>query len=217
MRSLCTLMGGRWSGQAVPSGIAWYRDRVQTRDHRRLSLEEYVALDRASDERWEYVGGEAFAMAGASPRHNAIVVNLTVALANALRGGACFPLGSDQKVATVATNAFHYPDVTVVCGKPRYAASDEHALTNPSVLFEVLSEGTSDYDRGQKFDHYATIPDLREYVVVFSSTRRIEHRKRTADGKWLVSDFIGGEVPLEALGISLALADVYADLERVAS
>ena len=189
---------------------------MQTREHKRLSVEDYIALDRATDERWEYVGGEAFAMAGASPRHNAIAMNIAVTLANALRNRPCFPLGSDQKVATLATGAFHYPDITVVCGKPSFAPKDEHAITNPSVLFEVLSEGTSDYDRGEKFDHYATIPELREYVVVFSATRRIEHRKRTSDGKWLVSDAIGGEVALDALGISLALADVYADLDRVA-
>lgn len=188
---------------------------MQPRDSRRLSVEDYVALDRASEGRWEYVGGEAFAMAGASPRHNAIVVNITVA--NALRGKSCFPLGSDQKVATLATLAFHYPDITVVCGKPSHAPKDEHAITNPSLLVEVLSETTSDDDRGQKFDHYATIPELREYVVVFSSARRIEHKKRMPDGKWLVSDVIGGEVALEALGVSLALADVYADLDRVAS
>ena len=137
------------------------------RELRRVSVDEYVALDRASEERWEYVNGEAFAMAGASAKHNAIVMNISLALGTALRGTPCFALGSDQKIATVATRSYHYPDVTVVCGKPRYAKDDDHAITNPTVLFEVLSESTSDYDRGAKLDHYATIAELQEYVVVF--------------------------------------------------
>jgi Uma2 family endonuclease len=188
---------------------------MEARDLRRMSLEEYVAFERSRPERWEYVDGEAFAMAGASPRHNAIVMNLTLALGAALRGKPCFPLGSDQKVATVVTRGFHYPDLTVVCGKPRFAEADPHALVNPTVLFEVLSDSTADYDRGKKLDHYATIPELREVVLVFSDTRRIEHRKRVAAEQWLVTHYVGGSVPLEALDTALGVDDVYADLDRV--
>ncbi len=182
---------------------------------RAMSVEEYIALDRSSEERWEYVGGEAFAMAGSSRRHNAIVMNLTSALASALRGNPCFPLGSDQKIETTATRAFHYPDISIICGKPRVSAKDDHAIANPTVLIEVASPSTSDYDRGAKFDHYATIPELREFVAVFTETKRVEHRKRTSDGQWLLTHLLGGELMLESCGVTLALDDIYADLERV--
>jgi len=182
---------------------------------RRMSVDDYVALDRASEERWEYVNGEAFAMAGASPRHNAIVANVFLALGTALRGKPCFPLGSDQKIETTATRSFHYPDLVIVCGKPRVSTKDEHAITNPTVLIEVASPSTSDYDRAAKFDHYATIPELQEFLAVFTETRRIEHRKRTGDGQWLSTNVLGGEVLLESLGVALELDDAYADLERV--
>lgn len=188
---------------------------METRELRPMSVEDYIALDRSSEERWEYVAGEAFAMAGSSPRHNAITTNIVGAVIARLRGSPCFPLVDGQKVETTATRAFHYPDVTVVCGKPRYGTKDGHALTNPTILVEVLSPTTGDYDRGAKFDHYATIPELREYVVVFSDKRRVEHRKRVGDAQWLTTDFIGGEVPLESAGISLTLDELYADLERV--
>lgn len=85
----------------------------------RLDLDAYLALDRASEEKWEYVNGEAFAMAGATPRHAAIVTNLVLALGAKLRGSPCFPLVDGQKVETTRTGAYHYPDLVVICGKPR--------------------------------------------------------------------------------------------------
>ncbi|MFO0686127.1 MAG: Uma2 family endonuclease [Sandaracinus sp.] len=188
---------------------------MEARDLRKLSIEAYVALDRSSELRWEYVNGEAFAMAGASLRHDAIVTNLVVALARKLEGRPCFPFGDGRKVETTATQSFHYPDVTVVCGKPRVGALDEHALTNPSVLVEVVSDSTGDYDRGAKFDHYATIAELREYLVVFPSTRRVEHRRRVASDQWSLTLFVGGEIRLEAIDVSLAFDEIYANLERV--
>jgi Uma2 family endonuclease len=180
-----------------------------------MSIDEYVTLDRASEERWEYVGGEAFAMAGASLRHNAIVTNILGALIAKLRGRPCFPLVDSQKVATEATRAFHYPDALVICGHPRRATKDEHAVANPTILLEVLSPSTADYDRGEKFDHYKTIPELTEYLVVFSDVKRVEHRKRVSDTQWLITDYIGGDVPLEGASITLSIDEIYENLERV--
>lgn len=178
-------------------------------------MQDYVTLDRGSELRWEYVDGRAIAMAGASPRRSAIVMNLALALGNALRGKPCFPLGSDQKLETVATGAFHYPDLSIVCGKPRVSQRDAHAIVNPTVLVEVASPTTSDYDRGAKFDHYATIPELRELVVVFTDTKRVELRERAGDGRWMVTHLVGGRVRLESIDVSLGFEEIYADLERV--
>lgn len=164
-------------------------------------MQEYVALDRSGDVRWEYVDGRAMAMAGASPRHNAIVMNLALLLGNALRGRPSFPLGSDQKVETVATGAFQYPDLSIVCGKPRPSERDPHAIVNPTVVVEVASPNTSDYDRGAKFDHYSTIPELREMLVVFTETKRIELRQRAGDGRWLVTHLVGAAVRLESIDV----------------
>lgn len=180
-----------------------------------MGVEEYVALDRSSEGRWEYVDGRAVAMAGASPRHNAIVMNLTLMLGNALRGKGCFPLGSDQKIETVATGAFHCPDLSIVCGRPRPSERDPHAITNPTVLVEVASPSTSDYDRGAKFDHYATIAEVREMLVVFTETPRVEHRERTSDGRWIVTHLVGGEVELGSVGVKMNLGEIYADLECI--
>lgn len=175
---------------------------MEARELRRVSVDEYLTLDRASEQRWEYVGGEAFVMAGASMRHNAIVANIFLALGSAQRDKSCFPLVSDQKVETSAARAFHYPDLVVVCGKPRVSAKD-------------AAPSTSDYDRAAKFDHYATIPELQEFIAVFTESRRVEHCKRTGDGQWILTNLIGGELLLESIGATLRLDDVYAELERI--
>jgi Uma2 family endonuclease len=142
-------------------------------------------------------------------------MNLALALGSALRGRPCFPLGSDQKVETVATGAFHYPDLSIVCGKLRASERDPHAIVNPTVIVEVASPNTSDYDRGAKFDHYATIPELRELLVVFTDTKRVELRERAGDGRWIVTHLVGGRVRLESIDVSLGFEEIYADLERV--
>ena len=203
------------AAEAHGRAAACYGEPVEARELHRVTVEEYIALDRSSDVRWEYVDGRAMAMAGASPRHNAIVMNLALALGNALRGKSCFPLGSDQKIETVATTSFHYPDLSIVCGKPRPSERDPHAITNPTVIVEVASPSTSDYDRGAKFDHYATIPELRELLVVFTDTRRVEHRERAGDGRWMVTHLVGGQLRLESIDVSLSFEEIYADLERV--
>ena len=142
-------------------------------------------------------------------------LNVTGVLSSALRGKPGFPLGGEQKIETTATRAFHYPDISIVCGKPRIGAKDDRAITNPTVLIEVASPSTSDYDRGAKFDHYATIPELQELVAVFTDTPRIEHRRRTPDGRWVLTHLLGGELALDSCGVTLRFDDVYADLERV--
>lgn len=188
---------------------------MEARELERMSVAEYVVLDRGSERRFEYANGEAFAMAGASLRHNAIAFNVAHVLHGKLASGPCRVWADGQKIETTATRAFHYPDASVVCGRPTVSADDENAITNPSVLFEILSDSTSDYDRGGKFDHYRTIPELRDYVLVFPDERRVEHRKRVGPDQWLMSYVIGGgEVVLEGCGAALSLDEIYADLER---
>ena len=177
-----------------------------------LDVDAYVALDRASEEKWEYANGEALAKASAPVRHAAIVTHLVLALG---RSPACLPLVG-QKVETTRTGAYHYPDLVVICGKPRYGARDEHALINPTLLVEVLSPSTADYDRGAKFDHYKSIPELTEYLVVFTDERRVEHRRRVSEAQWLTTDVIGGSVQLDSIGgVSITLEEIYADLDRI--
>lgn len=180
-----------------------------------MSIDEYVALDRASEARWEYVNGEAWAMAGASPEHNLVVANVAGALRAALRGRECLALSEGQKIATPRTRSYHHPDCVVVCGTPLYDPHDEHAIVNPTALVEVLSPSTADYDRGSKLVHYRTNDSFTDYLLVSIEDRTIEHHHRIERGKWLVTEHREGAVELESLGITLLFSEVFADLERL--
>ncbi len=183
----------------------------------RVSVEEYVALDRESEERWEYVNGEAWDVSSARPEHNLVSGNVFAALRSALRGKPCLAFQQGQKVATPATHAYHYPDASVVCGPVIRDTRDEHAITNPTVIVEVLSPSTADYDRGGKFAHYRTIESLREYVVVYVDERLVEHHHRVEPRKWLMTELREGSLDLPSIEVSIPLSELWVDLDRVAS
>lgn len=181
-----------------------------------MSVEEYVALDRSDDARWEYVNGEAYAMAGGSTEHALVVGDVYGALKRALEGKPCLAFLDAQKIATVRTRAYHYPDASVVCPPFTRDGKDEDALTSPVVLFEVLSPTTRDYDQGDKFAHYRSIDTLTDYVLVDHAARVVEHRKKVADDQWLATFLSGGPLVLRSLDVTLAIEEFWKDLDRLA-
>ena len=190
---------------------------MEARSLRVMSVEEYVALDRSDDVRWEYVNGEAYAMAGGSTEHALVVGDVYGALKLALEGKPCLPFLDAQKIATVRTRAYHYPDASVVCPPFTRDGKDEHALTSPAVLFEVLSPRTRDYDQGDKFAHYRSIETLSDYVLIDPDTRIVEHRHKVADDQWLATFLSGGPLVLRSLEITLAIEAFWKDLDRLAA
>lgn len=185
------------------------------RDLRRRSVEDYVALDRSHEERWEYVAGEAFVLVGASPEHNLVVANAASAFRALLQGKPCLALSEGQKIATPQTRAYHHPDVVVVCGAPEYDQVNDHAIVNPTLLVEVLSPSTADDDRGGKLVHYRSRPSFVDYLIVSLEDRMVEHHHRIAAGLWLLTEHRGGVIELEALGVTLAITELWTDLERL--
>ena len=116
---------------------------------------------------------------------------------------------SDVRVHIEATQLDTYPDVSVVCGEPETAEADSHALLNPVLLVEVLSDSTEGYDRGQKASHYRRIPSLRAYLLVSQHEPKLELQVREADGRWVLLEVgEGQELELEALGIRLIVDEV---------
>lgn len=180
-----------------------------------MSIEEYIALDRASEERIEYVSGEAFAMAGGRPEHAVVTGNVYAALRAALRGKPCLAMNEAQKIGTPRTESFHYPGASVICGPPIRDARDENAFVNPTVLVEVLSPTTADYDRGTKFVHYRSLDTLREYLVVDEAARMVEHHVRRGDGEWLMTERRAGVIPLASIDVTIPLDELWVDVERV--
>lgn len=180
-----------------------------------MTVDEYVPLDRASEARWEYAGGEAWAMAGASPEHSIVARNVIVALANALAGKSCLAFPDGQKIATARTRGYHYPDASVVCGPPRYDRDDDRAITNPTLIVEVLSPSTADYDRGGKLAQYRTLESLEEILLVAWESRVVEHHRRVGPEQWLVTLCRAGPIALPSIAIELDVPSLWTDLDRV--
>lgn len=177
-----------------------------------MTYAEYLAMERSATEKHEFVNGHAFAMAGARFEHNQIAGNVFASLWNAFRGRPCRVNNSDQRVRAPDGTA-HYPDVTALCGEPRFSDDVRDELVNPLVIVEILSEGTEAYDRGEKFEHYATIPSFTTYVLVATDRKRVEVRERLGDA-WTLRTFGPGErIALGALSCELSIDDVYGDVE----
>jgi Uma2 family endonuclease len=171
---------------------------------------DYLALEVRSLVKHEYLEGEVWAMAGASPDHAAIAINVAVLLSAALRDKPCRVYGSDLRVRVEATGLATYPDLTVVCGSFEADPEDAGGNTgiNPTLLVEVLSPSTQDYDRGEKLEHYKRISSLREIVLVAHDERRLELWSRT-DAGWTLDVVREGSLRLRSLACSIELAEVY--------
>jgi Uma2 family endonuclease len=170
----------------------------------RMSYAEYLVAEAKSDVRHEFLDGEVFAMAGGTPEHAALAVAISGDLRVALRGKPCRVYSSDLRVRIEATGLTTYPDVSVVCGKLEISAQDPHAIVNPVVLIEVLSESSESYDRGAKAAHYRRIPSLREYVLVAQHEPLVEVYRRNEHGRFELFEARPGE-PLELSSVGAAL------------
>ncbi|MFZ1525877.1 MAG: Uma2 family endonuclease, partial [Saprospiraceae bacterium] len=123
--------------------------------------EQYLESERLALEKHEFYLGEIFAMSGASFRHNQIFKNTYGNLFNKLKGKPCQPYGSDLRIHIPNNSLYTYPDISIICGKPEMTDTVKDTITNPSVIIEILSKSTYDYDKGQKFTLYRDIDSLR--------------------------------------------------------
>lgn len=185
-----------------------------------FTVEEYLALERASEERHEYLDGQIYAMAGESPQHGDICTNLVGMLYAQLRGSPCRVWSKDTKVRSgpdprprqTKEGLFSYPDLVVVCGEPQFHDEHRDVVLNPVVIIEVLSESTETFDRGEKFLRYQTWnPTLTDYLLVSQSSPIIEHYTRQPDGGWSYYVYEGLEqhLSIKSIDCTLRLAEVY--------
>ncbi len=184
---------------------------MRERPERHYTVSEYYAIEQSAEIKHEYYDGEIFAMAGASLDHNRIVRNALRALGEALANTECEVLGSDLRVYT-PSGLYTYPDAMVICGRPALVADAPlDTVTNPALIVEVLSDSTQDYDRGEKFTLYGSIPSLNEYWLIAQKEACVERFQRTADGLWTSGNFaeFGGHVPLDVVPGKVSLAALY--------
>lgn len=184
----------------------------------RFTVEEYLAFEHASDERHEYLDGVIYAMAGESPDHGRICMNLGATLVSQLRGSDCEAFSKDMKVccgpyrAHTREGLYAYPDLVVVCGAMQFHSQAEDVLVNPKVIVEVLSPSTEAFDRGEKFRRYrAWLPTLTDYVLVAQDRPVIDHYYRGDEALWMLQTLEGRDAPLHlpSINCTVPLSEVY--------
>ena len=179
-----------------------------------LTPEEYLTWERKANTKNEYVSGKIVAMSGASFAHNIITTNISTAFNNQLIAGDCIVMASDMRVKATSTSSYFYPDVVVVCDKPRFEDDTFDTLLNPIVIVEVLSPSTETYDRVDKFAYYQQLKSLREYVLVSQDEVHVEHYSRQ-EMLWKLTEYRSLEnvLTLTSIECELPLQDIYRRIE----
>ena len=182
---------------------------------KRYSLDEYFALEEKAEEKHEFHNGKIIPKPGGTIPHSKIAVNITTALEVWIKSQKLplIVLNSDTKIRIQDFNRNLYPDALVVCEKMSYWGGRTDIITNPVLIFEVLSESTEQYDREDKFRMYRTLPSFREYVLVnqFKPLINDYFLQNEQEGLWKINsaDSLDAKIMLPSIGFELSLADVY--------
>lgn len=184
---------------------------MQAQEQHFYSPEEYLTLEEAAEFRSEYYNGQIFPMAGGTPNHNRIAVNIGSALNVALADQDYDVFISDMRLWIPRVGLYTYPDVMVVAGELEFAEGRKDTIINPLLIVEVLSDSTKNYDRGEKFEFYRTRPSFQEYILVDQYKVRVEHITRTEDRKWLLSEFEDTDavISLSSISLKISLSTIY--------
>jgi Uma2 family endonuclease len=180
------------------------------------TLEEYLELDHNSEEKIEFWNGHIFTLAGASVTHNRIQRNTAFALQLKLRGRNCEVFPSDMRVKVPAYPLYRYPDLSALCGRAIIeTVGKQDMLVNPSLIVEILSESTADFDRGYKFTYYKSIESFTEYILIAQDRPHVTQFIKQADNSWLQHEFnaLEDKFHLSSLDCELELSELYQDVE----
>ncbi len=176
---------------------------------RLLSYDEYLRIEQESGVKHEFFEGHVVAMVGGSVVHALLGARVLTRLANGLQGRPCVAVGSDLKIAS-PSGLSSYADASIVCGPIAVAPHDRHAVTNPSLLVEVLSPSTAHYDQSEKFEHVRQIPTLMHYLLVSTDRVGLQHRSRNGDGSWTLRYLgVGERLLLPDLGLEIEVDALY--------
>jgi Uma2 family endonuclease len=184
---------------------------AQVQEIRTYSPEEYLELEIPSVDKHEYIDGEIRLMTGGMPNHNRIINNLSAALNFAFKGKPYEAFVTDQRLWIPRKRIYTYPDIMVIQGDLQFQEGRKDTLTNPSVIIEVLSKSTQNYDKGDKFTAYRSIPSFQEYILVDQYSIHVEHYVKIQQRKWTFQEYDEGDNTLvfASLPFEIMLTDIY--------
>lgn len=184
---------------------------LANKQHRSYTREEYLVLEEKAEYKSEYRQGEIVAMGGASLDHNRIVSNAHAALYNAIAAKSCEVFMSDLRLWIEKRGLYTYPDVTVICGEPKFVEGRTDTIVNPKIIIEVLSKSTENYDRGDKFHAYWTLDTFEEYVLVDQYRVHVEYFRRLDEKVWeiIVLTNMNDLLNLKSIEVDIPLGKIY--------
>lgn len=175
-----------------------------------ISVEDYLKGERVSEQKYEYVEGQVYAMAGASLSHNIITGNCYGLLWNHLRGKSCFPVSTDMLLKT-KKDRYRYPDLMVICQDD--TSQDEYVRESPTLIIEVLSNATRRKDKTEKRLEYIALPSVQEYLLIEQDFAEIQLQRRRTH--WQPEYYyLGEEVHLESVDLTVSVLDIYERVEN---
>ncbi|MBU7582257.1 MAG: Uma2 family endonuclease [Nostoc sp. TH1S01] len=187
--------------------------QLETKKHY-YTPEEYLELEEKAEFRNEYRDGEIVLMTGGTTNHNKISGNLYAYLKFALKSQDYEIYISDVRLWIPRYRQYTYPDVMVIAGEPFYTGTNTTTVMNPCLITEVLSKSTKNYDQGDKFAYYRSIPEFKEYILIDQYNYHVMQYVKTAEGQWLFTEIENQSATLSihTLNVEITLSDIY---ERV--
>jgi Uma2 family endonuclease len=185
------------------------------------SEEEYLRLENDAFEKSEFFQGQIIKMSGAAPDHNRVKENVSIEVGIVLKKNkSCRSSSSDQRIHIPANSLYTYPDIIIVCEANKFSTLDRITIINPSVIIEILSPSTAEYDRGHKFKLYRDIETLQEYVTIDSRKTEAQVYRRMPDDQWILADdafSLTDSITIQTIGATLLMAELYDGAENVSS
>jgi len=180
-----------------------------------ITPEEYLEREVAAEFRSEYYQGEIFALAGGSLNHNQIIGNVYAPLHHNQKHHKCRVAMSDLRLWVEERGLFTYPDIMIICDKPQLYNDRSDTISNPLIIFEVLSESTKNYDRSEKFEFYRSISTFQEYILIDQYKIHIEQFHIGSEGKWVLTEYndINDVLKLEKIDFQMPLQDIYSRVD----
>jgi len=176
-----------------------------------VTIDQYLEAERRAEFKSEYIDGEIFPMSGASLNHAMMSAAVVAALIQQLRDRNCSVAGSDLRLYCERARVLTYPDAVVFCEPARFKDGEQDTLVDATVIVEVLSPSTKNYDRSEKFHCYRGLASFTEYVLLLQSQVGAEHYVRQPDGSWLMREWSEPDtvLDLKSIDCSLRLGDLY--------
>jgi Uma2 family endonuclease len=180
-------------------------------DKSTYSFAEYLQLEETAAYKNEYQDGEIVPMTGGTTDHNKIALNFAAYLKFALKGQKYNIFIGDVKLWIAQYRQATYPDVMLIEGEPIYYETGKTTITNPRLIVEVLSKSTQNYDQGDKFLYYRSLPEFQEYILISQSRPYVMQYNKTEENKWLLTEYEGenASLSLTSVNFDLSFKEIY--------